>query len=346
MDSFFFQYSLFTAKVVTVVGAILVALLAFMLILLTRQREKEVIEIEKINDKLTDMKEALESEILSKEEIKALKKEKKKREKTKAKQLKARLKNNQTDPLRSRVFVLRFNGDLHASEVECLREAITAILMVAKPEDEVLVILDSAGGVVHNYGLAASQLSRIRSRKIPLVIAIDLVAASGGYMMASVANKIIAAPFAVVGSIGVLAQIPNFHRFLKKHDIDVEQLTAGEYKTTLTMLGENTTKAREKFKEELEETHVLFKKFVQENRPGLNIEQLATGEHWYGTQALALNLIDELQTSDDYLLAKSEQSDIFEVTYVINETLADKISTILQGVTSRLLQRFFKAPLP
>lgn len=344
MNTFLFEYGLFAAKMITVLAIILAAVAGCILLLSTKQHDKESIEIEKINDKFDNMRDALEETLLSKDEIKALKKERKKADKEEEKTIKQRLKEGIEEPLRPRLYVLRFDGDMHASEVDSLREAITAVLLVAKKEDEVLVVLDSAGGLVHNYGLAASELNRIRQHNIPLVVSIDLVAASGGYMMACVANKIIAAPFAVVGSIGVLAQVPNFFRFLKKHDIDIEQHTAGEYKTTLTMLGENTNKARAKFKEELEDTHVLFKKFVQEHRPVLDIEKLATGEHWYGTQAVDLKLIDELMTSDDYLLAKNETTDIYEVSYVFSETLTDKISTILHGVTSRLLQRLFKIP--
>lgn len=342
MIDFFFEYGLFAAKVITVVGTILIALVAFFILLSSRQRERESIEIEKINDKFDNMREALEAELLTKDEFKAIKKARKKEEKNQAKSIKKKSKNEEQENNRGRVFLLRFNGDLHASEVDRLREAITAILCVAKPEDEVVIALDSAGGLVHNYGLAASQLNRIRQRNISLTVSIDLVAASGGYLMACVANKIIAAPFAVVGSIGVLAQLPNFYRFLKKHDIDIEQHTAGEYKTTLTMLGENTNKAREKFQQELEETHHLFKQFVQQHRPKLEIEKLATGEHWYGAQAISLNLVDALSTSDDYLLEKSANADIYEVNYLINEPLSAKLSALLEGVCMRLFDKIFK----
>ncbi|MBP9764182.1 MAG: protease SohB [Gammaproteobacteria bacterium] len=345
MSTFFFEYGLFAAKMITILAITLAAIAGCIILFSTRQQEKESIQIEKINDKFDNMRDALEETLLSKDEYKALKKDRKKEDKAEEKRIKIQLKKGEQESLRPRLFVLRFDGDMHASEVDSLRESITAILLVAKKEDEVLIILDSGGGLVHNYGLAASELHRIRQRNIPLVVSIDLVAASGGYMMAAVANKIIAAPFAIVGSIGVLAQVPNFFRFLKKHDIDIEQHTAGEYKTTLTMLGENTNKAREKFREELEDTHLLFKQFVHENRPSLDIEKLATGEHWYGTQAVDLKLVDELMTSDDYLLAKNETTDIYEVSYVFSETLTDKLSTLLHGVTSRLLQRFFKLPL-
>ena len=192
--------------------------------------------------------------------------------------------------------------------------------------------------MVHSYGLAASQLKRIKDRKIKLTVAVDLVAASGGYMMASVADHILAAPFSVVGSIGVLAQLPNFNRLLKKHNVDIEQHTAGEYKTTLTLLGENTDKSRAKFKEELEKTHDLFKLFVSQNRPQVAIDKIATGEHWYAQQALDLNLVDEIKTSDDYILEKSQNQSVFEISYVIQETLKEKISNALHRSVLKLLK--------
>ncbi len=339
MGAFFFDYGLFAAKAITVIIAILLLVAGFVVILASRQKETESIEIEKINDKFDAMKAALEEELLTKEEIKQNKKERKKKAKEEEKAAKKRLKSEEPQDVKPRIFVLRFVGDLHASEVDNMREAITAILTIAKEEDEIFACIDSPGGLVHSYGLAASQLSRFRKRNIPLTVSVDYVAASGGYLMAAVANKIIAAPFAVVGSIGVLAQVPNLHRFLEKHNVDIEQHTAGEYKTTLTLLGRNTDKARSKFKEELEETHILFKQYVHEYRPQLDIEKVATGEHWYGKQAIDLKLIDELMTSDDYLLNKSETADIFEVNYVINETFADKVSSFLHGFTSKLASK-------
>ncbi len=174
----------------------------------------------------------------------------------------------------------------------------------------------------HSYGLASSQLERIRRRNIPLTICVDRVAASGGYMMACIANRLIAAPFALIGSIGVVAQIPNFHRLLKKNDVDYEVLTAGDYKRTLTMFGENTDKGREKFVEELEDTHSLFKEFVSEYRPQLDIEKVATGEVWFGRRALENQLIDQIETSDDYLFNLSEEADIYKVKYRPKQTLA------------------------
>lgn len=214
---------------------------------------------------------------------------------------------------------------MKATQVEQLREEVTAILCVAKPEDEVLVRLDSPGGVVNSYGLAASQLQRIRDKNIPLTVSIDKMAASGGYLMACVANKIVAAPFAIIGSIGVVAQIPNFHRWLKKHDIDVELLTAGEYKRTLTLFGETTDKGRKKFQEDLEKIHLAFRNYIAVNRHNLDMDKIATGEHWLATDALDLKLVDQLATSDEYLIGKMTTYKAFKLTIPQKTSLANKL---------------------
>ena len=215
-----------------------------------------------------------------------------------------------------RVFVLSFDGDLAASAVDSLRREISAVLGAANQHDEMVVRVESAGGMVHGYGLAASQLARVRSHGVKLTVAVDKVAASGGYLMAAVADRILAAPFAVLGSIGVVAQIPNVHRLLKKHDVDVEVLTAGRHKRTLDMLGENTEQGRAKFREELEDVHVLFQEYVGRWRPNLDLDAVATGEAWYGQRALERALVDELITSDEYLARACEDADVFEVSWV------------------------------
>lgn len=342
MAEFFFEYGLFAAKVFTFLGLIVLAFGVILSLTAGRnQKSRETLEIENINDKLEDYKNAIESEVLTKEEFKALSKERKKQDKQEKRKQKNRLKLGETEPERSRLFVIKFDGDMHASEVENLRDSITTILSIAKSPDEILVIVESSGGLVHNYGLAASQLVRIKQHGIRLTISVDLVAASGGYMMACVGDEIIAAPFALLGSIGVLAEVPNFNRFLKRFDVDIEHHTAGQYKTTLTMLGKNTDKGREKFQEELEEVHVLFKKFVSENRPILDINKVATGEAWYGTQAQELKLVDRLMTSDDFIVDKSENCDVFEVSFQVNESLRDKLTAMLYKSTSVALERLW-----
>lgn len=213
-----------------------------------------------------------------------------------------------------RVFVIDFKGDVMASAAESLREEVTVILGVAGPEDEVVLRLESAGGAVHGYGFAASQLSRLRAAKVPLTVCVDKVAASGGYMMACVGSRVLAAPFAILGSIGVVAPVPNVHRLLDKFGVDYEDVTAGKHKRPVSLLGEITSEGRAKLKEQVDETHVLFKRFVHENRPGLDIDAVATGEHWYGTRAVELGLADGLATSDDYLLEQARMSRVFEVT--------------------------------
>ena len=263
-----------------------------------------------------------------------------------AREARARKKNNQ------KIYVLDFKGDTAASAVEQLREEITLILATAKAgRDRVVVRLESPGGMVHGYGLAAAQLVRLRDAGFHLTICVDKVAASGGYMMACIGSEIVSAPFAILGSIGVVAQVPNFNRLLKEKNIDFEMYTAGQYKRTVTMFGENTEEGKAKFEEELQQTHVLFKHFVEKYRPQLNVEKVATGEHWYGQDALDLNLVDKLQTSDEYLLSLLPQHDIYVIQTRKKPPLGEKLGlqaaqmadSLIPAVMNKLVDSLSKA---
>lgn len=307
---------MFLAKFGTVVVLLLLAIGIILMLAHRNKHDAEKLEVKNLNEKYETMALILNSQTLPKKQLKKILKKQKQEHKEKDK-------NEHED--RKKTFVLDFKGDIKASAVSSLREEISAILTVASDIDEVVVLVESGGGTVHGYGLGASQLRRIRDKDIKLTVAVDKVAASGGYMMACVANQIIAAPFAIVGSVGVLAQIPNFHRLLKKMDIDYEQITAGDYKRTLTLFGENTDADREKFKQELEETHQLFKEFVKENRTQVDVEKIATGEHWYGKQAIDLNLVDQLITSDDYLAKVAKESDVYQISFEQKRNWQDKL---------------------
>jgi len=351
---FLSELGLFAAQAVTLV--VLILLLALGLVAIShRQRgdHEGHIEITRINQRAEHVSDTLNHAINDPQTRKATAKARKKAEKVKVKQRKKALKAKKdssaqpssTDaPRRERpvLFVLDFDGDMHASATDNLREEISAIVPQLKTGDEVLVRLESPGGVVHGYGLAASQLRRIRDTGAPLTVCVDKVAASGGYMMACVADRIVAAPFAVIGSIGVLAQLPNFHRLLKKNDIDFELLTAGEYKRTLTLFGENTDKGRQKFVEELEETHALFKHFVKDNRPALDIDRVATGEIWYGQQALDEGLVDALSTSDAMIQARLDDSDVFEIRFVRKRNWQEKLGMAAGSAVERSLLRLWQ----
>ncbi len=327
---FLTDYGLFLAKTITIIGgSIAVIITIFALASRSKEEKNEHIEIKKLNDKYAEIEQQLKAFMATKSEAKQLEKEHKAK-------LKADKKNVESSE-RQRIFVLNFHGDMRAGAVSCLREEITAILTIARKNDEVFLRLDSAGGLVHAYGLAASQLQRIKDNAIHLTISVDKVAASGGYLMACLANKIIAAPFAVLGSIGVVAQIPNFNRLMKKHDIDYELITAGQYKRTLTSLGENTDAARSKFKEDIEDTHLLFKEFVKEHRPVVDIDQVSTGEHWFGTRAQDIKLVDELKTSDDYLLKKSAYNDLYEITYTEKKKFGSKLALFFSSIVDKVL---------
>ena len=258
-------------EVITVL-IIVIGLVSIIAAISRQKAKKGALEITDLTEEYTQNKRHLTASLLNKDQQKQYAKQLKKEAKEQ--------KKHKHDNIKSRLFLIDFKGSMDAKEVSSLREEVSAVLMMANSDDEVLVRVESGGGVVHGYGLAASQLQRLRDRGLFLTVSIDKVAASGGYMMACVAQKIIAAPFAIVGSIGVVAQLPNFNRLLKKHDVDIELHTAGEFKRTLTLFGENDDKARQKFKEELETVHQQFKQFVSEHRPRIDIDQIATGEHW------------------------------------------------------------------
>lgn len=310
---FLFEYGLFLAKALTIVVAF--ALIVAVIVGAATKNKghgKGELSIQNLSEDLKHQLQELKKSLLNKEQKKAFEKEQKKADKQKAAD-------------KSNLFIIEFKGDIHASQTESLREEVSAVISVAKPDDQVLLKLESPGGVVHGYGLAASQIARLKEAKIHTTVAVDKVAASGGYMMACVADKIISAPFAIIGSIGVVAQLPNINKLLKKNDIEVEQHTAGEFKRTLTVIGENTEEGRTKFKQELEETHVLFKDFVSEYRTELDINKVATGEHWYGKQALELGLVDEIKTSDDFILQQLQDKALFKVEYKVKKNVAEKL---------------------
>lgn len=316
MSEFIFAYGLFVAKVLT--GLIALIFVVAIVGGSRKKEEGEELKITNLNQKYNQLKAKVLQSLMDKKEFKQL-------AKSEAKEAKKQVKSSKLDKPKPKLFVLEFEGDIKASEVATMRDEITALLAVAEPQDEVLLKLDNSGGMVHEHGLAASQLQRIKDARLNFTISIDKVAASGGYMMACIADKIVAAPFAIIGSIGVIAQLPNFNRLLDKAGVDFEQHTAGEYKRTVTMFGKNSDKERDKLKLELQETHALFRDFVSEHRPKLDIDAVATGEHWYGKQALELNLVDELKTSDELLIESLDTFDIYQLNTEVKKGLQDKL---------------------
>lgn len=308
---------LFVAGIIVIIG-----------VTAMKSQFKSHLEIEKINDKLKDYAKNIKHYSLDKTSLKEMRKK-----------LKEEKKKSNSEKPKNKLFVIDFKGDVKASQVENLREEVTAILTEATPNDEVLVSVESPGGMVPHYGLGASELLRFREKNIPLTIAVDKVAASGGYLMACTANKIICAPFGIVGSIGVVAQVPNLNRLLKKYDVDFKEYTAGEYKRTVTMLGEITPKGEEKFKEQLEQTHVLFKDFVKTYRPQIEAEKVATGEYWYGQQALSLGLIDSIKTSDDYIMEAAKEKTVIKIKYEKKQPLSEKISGVLGSAIEKAFDK-------
>lgn len=324
MAEFLTDYGLFLAKLTTL-AVVVIVVVGFTIAAAKRGSHHDRLEVENLNRRFEKLGDAVRRTVHGKVQFKKSSKERHKDEKKREKE----------GSQRQRIFVLDFKGDLRASATASLREEVSAVLAVATKQDKVLVRLENAGGAVHEHGLAASQLMRIKKIDVPLIVSVDKVAASGGYLMACVADRILAAPFAIIGSIGVIAQLPNFNRLLEEKGVDFEQVTAGRYKRTLTLFGKNTDEGREKIKEELEDVHDLFKNQIAEFRPQIDLDTVATGEHWYGVRAMSLNLVDEIRTSDDFLVEAAGDFDLFSVAYKRRRSLSERLLGGVESLLSR-----------
>lgn len=351
------EYGVFLAKAVTIVVSVIFILGVAFSNSNRREkgRKKGVIRVSYLNEHYETLSDSLKIAVLDRPTLKLLEKAEKKKAKDQERKNKKRAKNNAAasdskvnketmvapkDDRKKRVFVLNFEGDVGAEAVSSLREEITTVLSLADESDEIVLRLESPGGMVHAYGLASSQLLRIRNAGIPLTICVDKVAASGGYMMACLADRLIAAPFAIIGSIGVLVQLPNFNRVLQNYDVDYEIISAGEYKRTLTTFGEITEKGRDKVKEEVETIHDVFKKWVKEYRPAVEIDKIATGETWLGSQAKDRYMVDDIRTSDEILVEAVKEHDVYEVEYELPKSIQDKLAGAFHGAFNKISSSF------
>ena len=338
---FITDYGMFLAKAVTIVISIgiVVGLIGSAGQKNRKGDKKGSIKVSRINEHIDELRDALRGSVLDKEQLKAIEKIEKKKAKDQERKKKKLI--GEEDTKVKRYFVLNFEGNIAADAVASLREELTALLSMATDSDEVILRLESPGGMVHAYGLASSQLLRIKNQKIPLTICVDKVAASGGYMMACLADKLVAAPFAIIGSIGVLVQLPNFHRVLKKYDVDYEMISAGEYKRTLSHFGEITDKGKDKVQEDVENIHNIFKDWVKTYRPSVEIDSIATGETWVGTQAKDRYMVDEIKTSDEVVIEACESSEVYEIEFEIKKSLQVRLASLLEESATRLLNRWF-----
>ena len=324
------DYLIFLLKVITVALAVTIPILMIIGSSKGKSLPKGKLSITNLSDKYEEMGNSVKGSILQPKELKKFNKESAKKKKKKEK-----------DEVDESIFVLNFKGDIQATEVEKLKQEINAILLADTECSEVVVKVESGGGSAYAYGLCAAELKRLVDNGINLTVCIDKVAASGGYLMSCVASKIIAAPWAIVGSIGVIAQLPNFHRLLKKNLIDFEMHTAGEFKRTLTTLGENTDAGRAKFKEDLEDLHLIFKDFVKEQRPQVNTDVVATGEVWQGEKAVEVGLVDALETSDNYLVGLYKKARLFEISFIEKKNLSEKFAFSFQLILEKSMLKLY-----
>src|SRR5271170_1377068 len=326
--AFWLDIAAFLVKALIIVAAI--GGLAVLIARLARSgeaKDKEI-KVRSLNERYDDMRDAMNGALFDKKERKAL-------ARTRKKEAKADAKARRGHEPGKRIYVLAFKGDMRASAVKRLGAEIDAVLIAARPAtDEAVIRIESPGGTVTGYGLAAAEILRLRERKIKVIASVDQVAASGGYMMACAADRIVAAPFAIVGSIGVVAPVPNLHRLLKKNEIDFEEITAGEFKRTVSVLGEITSAGREHFREKLDTTHQAFKAHVAQCRPKVDIDRVANGDYWLAREAVPLGLVDEIMTGDDLLFRARERARLYEVSTEARKTLLQQLLSGL-GTTAQ-----------
>jgi len=364
MNEFMEQYwSFYHAGVTIFLFAGLTLLIKLVFFKRKRRKKEPHLKFKHWNNRFENDFERLEKELhvapfLPKEAIKLLMKarkkevkEEKRKDKEKSVKTISTIREKLKDGLKSEevlkqhsncVYVLTFIGSIMASEVEQLRDQISFLLQIAQPADEIVVRLTSPGGAVPQYGLASSQLERLKQAGLRCVVCVDTVAASGGYMMAAVADKIIAAPFAIIGSIGVVAGIPNFHRVLQKNEVDYHLFTAGKYKRTVTPFTEVTDEGKQKLQDDITAIHDAFKRLIKEGRPDVDIEEIATGEYWLASQAKEKGLVDEIMTSDDYLGSKLDDCEVIEIT---TETEQNRIEKLIEGGAS-LFRKWTSSRIP
>jgi serine protease SohB len=317
--AFWLDLAAFLVKALIIVAAL--GGLAVLIARLARSAEPkdQEIKVRSLDEHYDDMRDAMNGALLDKKERKAL-------AKTSKKEAKAAAKARRGQEPGKRIYVLAFKGDMRASAVKRLGSEIDAVLIAARPgTDEAVIRIESPGGTVTGYGLAAAEILRLRERKIKVIASVDQVAASGGYMMACAADRIVAAPFAVVGSIGVVAPVPNLHRLLQKNQIDFEEMTAGEFKRTVSVLGEITPAGREHFRGKLDATHEAFKAHVAQCRPSVDIARVANGDYWLAREALPLGLVDEIMTGDELLFQARDGARLYEVTTQARKNLLQQV---------------------
>jgi serine protease SohB len=248
-------------------------------------------------------------------------------------------------PLAERpIAVVSFDGDVRATKRKIVSALIDELIVNKDKLSEAVVVVNSPGGSVAEYGLLYAEMERIRAAGISLTVCIDTYAASGGYLMSLPANRIVAAPFAFVGSVGVVAYSPNIHRLLKKHDIEPRLFTAGEFKRTVTLIGDDDEEAKQHFQHQLESLHGLFLAAVKKYRTGANFEKIGTGDHWTAeeSQTQNLGLVDHIATSREYLLKLNADRDLVHLSqkkHMLEGGLGRFAAQLSEELVDRILTR-------
>lgn len=215
--------------------------------------------------------------------------------------------------------VLRFEGDTMATGRQDFARMVDEVLHNKERIQRVIVVVNSPGGGVSVYGQMFAGMERMRNAGVDVTACVDTYAASGGYLMSVPAQRIIAAPFAMVGSIGVVSEFMNFNKLLRRLGVEPMTITAGELKRTVTPLSEVTEENKAAYKAQLEAIHRQFIAVVKKYRE-VDADRVCTGNHWTAAESveLKLNLVDGLATSQEYLFEANQTEDLVTISKLQN----------------------------
>jgi protease-4 len=198
----------------------------------------------------------------------------------------------------------------------------------------ILLRIDSPGGTVAASQEIALAVKRASEKK-PVVVSVGDICASGGYMVASQADEIIASPGSSVGSIGVIMEVANVEELLNKVGISFTTLTTGAYKDAGSPYRSLTETETAMLNEQLTVIYDQFITDVAEGRdlPETKVRELATGWVWLGSEALDLGLVDSLGNYNDAVKRTAELGGIKGEPNIVSYEYVDPLS----GLWSTLL---------
>ncbi|MDP3296608.1 MAG: signal peptide peptidase SppA [Thermodesulfovibrionia bacterium] len=243
-------------------------------------------------------------------------------------------------PIGEKVGIIRVEGVILDS-----RDVIDELKTYAKDSSikAVVIRIDSPGGAVAPAQEIYKEIVKLKKEK-KVVASMGSVAASGGYYIACPADKIVANPGTLTGSIGVIMEIPNIEGLMKKIGVETKVIKSGKHKDIASMFKSMTEEERKILQSVLDDVHDQFIRAVSEGRNMKyeNIKELADGRIFTGKKAKELGLVDTLGNLDDAVNLAGKLSGIKGEPRVVSKKEKLSIWNIISGnLPSELIKKGF-----